>query len=68
MSIFAPLQYMNKYFKLNMPTTAYINMLWKFGQMVFTFSGDIKTTLIKIATISMYTLLFIYNIYQTIDG
>jgi hypothetical protein len=51
-----------------MPTTAYINMLWKFGQMVFTFSGDIKTTLIKIATISMYTLLFIYNIYQTIDG
>jgi hypothetical protein len=67
MSIFAPLQYMNKYFKMNMSTTAYINMLWKFGQMVFTFTGDIKTTLIKIATISMYAFLFIYNIYQTIE-
>ena len=67
MSLFAPLQYLNKMFKMNISVSSYIQLLWKFFKMVFTFTGDIKTTLVKISTICMYIFLFGYNFYQTIE-
>jgi predicted ATPase len=67
LSLFAPLYYLNRYLMFNISATTYISMLFKIVKMMFTYSGDIKTTLIKIVTISMYVFLFAYNIYQTAE-
>jgi hypothetical protein len=67
LSLFAPLYYLNRYLMFNISATTYISMLFKIIKMMFTYSGDIKTTLIKIFTISMYVFLFAYNIYQTAE-
>jgi hypothetical protein len=67
LSLFAPLYYLNRYLMFNISATTYISMLFKIIKMMFTYSGDIKTTLIKIVTISMYVFLFAYNIYQTAE-
>lgn len=66
MSIFAPLYYLNGYMKFNISIKTYLNMLYKFIKMLFTFDqGSLKTNLIKIITICAYLFLFLYNIYQT---
>lgn len=67
LSIFAPLYYFNKYLKFNISLQTYINMLSKFVGFIFSYSGNIKTTFIKIFTVISYILLFIYNAYQTIE-
>jgi len=67
LSIFAPLYYFNKYLKFNISLATYINMLSKFVRFIFSYSGNIKTTFIKIFTVVSYILLFVYNAYQTIE-
>jgi DNA mismatch repair ATPase MutS len=42
-------------------------MVSKIFKYFFTFTGNIKTTLIKIISISFYGFLFFYNIYQTLE-
>lgn len=67
MSIFAPLYYLNKYLKFNISISSYITILTKFGKLLFTFSGDVKSTFLKLVTVLSYILLFIYNAYQTVE-
>lgn len=67
MSLFAPLYYLNKYLKFNISITTYISMLTKFGKLLFTFSGDVKSTFLKLVTVFSYILLFVYNAYQTVE-
>jgi hypothetical protein len=67
LSLFAPLYYLNKYlgFKISMKT--YFNIIGKIVKFMFTFTGNLKATLIKIVSISFYVFLFGYNIYQTVE-
>lgn len=67
LSLFAPLYYLNKYLMFNISLQTYISMLFKLLKMMFTYSGDIRTTLVKIISVSVYLFLFAYNIYQTAE-
>jgi len=67
LSLFAPLYYLNKYLMFNITITSYIQILFKILKMLFTFTGDIKTTLIKIISVCTYIFLFAYNVYQTAE-
>ena len=67
LSLLGPLYYFNKYLKFNISLSSYMKMLWKFVRFIFSYSGNVKTTFIKIFTIVSYILLFIYNAYQTIE-
>lgn len=66
-SLFAPLYYVNNYLGFSLSIQAYLKILWKILKYIFTFTGDIKSTLIRIATVSFYIFLFVYNIYQTVE-
>ena len=67
LSLFGPLYYLNKYLNFSISLSTYLSMLYKIFKYIFTFTGNIKTTLIKIISISFYAFLFIYNIYQTLE-
>lgn len=67
-TFFAPWYYLNNVMRFNISITNYIKMLYQILKMIFSFSsGNLKTNLMKIFTISFYLILFIYNIYQTIE-
>ena len=67
LSILAPLYYLNRYMMFNISVKTYISILLKFLRFLFTFSGNIKATIIKLFTIVSYMLLFVYNLYQTVE-
>jgi hypothetical protein len=67
LSLFAPLYYLNKYLGFSISFTTYVSILLKIVKYMFTYSGNIKTTLIKIISICTYIFLFAYNIYQTTE-
>ncbi len=67
LSLFAPLYYLNTYLNFNMSLTSYLGIMMKLLKYVFSYSGSIKSTLIKIVTVSAYIFLFGYNIYQTAE-
>ena len=67
-SFLAPWYYLNKVMRFNLSLQTYIKMLYEIFKMIFSFSsGDLKSNLVKIFSISFYIILFIYNIYQTIE-
>ncbi len=64
----APWYYLNKILKLNISISTYIKMLFQVFKILFSFSsGNFKTNLVKIITILFYIILFLYNIYQTLE-
>jgi hypothetical protein len=67
LSLFAPLYYLNKYLGFSISFTTYVSILLKIVKYMFTYSGNIKTTLLKIISICTYIFLFAYNIYQTTE-
>lgn len=67
LSLFGPLYYLNRYLNFSISISTYITMVSKIFKYFFTFTGNIKTTLIKIISISFYGFLFFYNIYQTLE-
>lgn len=66
-SILSPWYYFNRYLKFNISLNTYIDILYKFFKFLFTFSSNIKVSLIRIIVIISYSLLFIYNSYQIIE-
>jgi hypothetical protein len=66
-SIFTPLYYLNKYLKFNISIIGYIKMLHKFLKVIFKPTGNFKFDLIKIVTFVSYVMLYIYNMYQTVE-
>jgi hypothetical protein len=67
LSLFAPLYYLNTYLSFNMSFSTYLGIMMKLLKYVFSYSGSIKSTLIKIISVSAYIFLFGYNIYQTAE-
>lgn len=67
LSLFAPLYYVNNYLGFSLSLQAYLKILLRIIKYIFTFSGDIKSTLIRIVTLLFYVFLFVYNIYQTLE-
>jgi hypothetical protein len=67
LSLFAPLYYLNKYLGFKISIQTYFNIIRKIVKFMFTFSGNLKATLIKIVSISFYAFMFGYNIYQTME-
>jgi hypothetical protein len=67
LSLFGPLYYLNRYLNFSISISTYLAMVSKIFKYFFTFTGNIKTTLIKIISISFYGFLFFYNIYQTLE-
>lgn len=67
LSLFAPLYYLNRYLCFSISLRSYLNILWKIVKYIFTYSGDIKSTLIKIVSFSFYVFLFVYNVYQSVE-
>lgn len=67
LSLLAPLYYFNRYMMFNISLKTYVSILYKFVRFLFTFTGNIKATVIKIFTIVSYILLFVYNLYQTVE-
>lgn len=66
-SLLSPWYYFNKYLKFNISLKTYIDILYKFLKFLFTFSANIKISLVRIIMIIAYLFLFIYNIYQTLE-
>lgn len=67
MALFAPLYYVNKYMGLNISLSYYISLMIKFTKLLFTYTGDLKSMIVRIATIAVYIFLFGYNVYQTLE-
>jgi hypothetical protein len=67
LSLFAPLYYVNNYLGFSLSLQAYLKIMWKIVRYIFTFTGDIKSTLIRIVSVFFYVFLFFYNIYQTLE-
>lgn len=67
LSLFAPLYYVNNYLGFSLSLQSYFRILWKLVKYLFSFAGDIKSTLIRLVSISFYVFLFVYNIYQTLE-
>ena len=55
----SPLYYVRNYLGFNISITTYMTMLYKILKMVFTYSGGIKTFLVKLVTIAFYAFLLI---------
>jgi hypothetical protein len=67
-SFLAPWYYLNKVMRFNLSLQTYVKMLYEIFKMIFSFSsGNLKSNLVKIFSISFYIILFVYNIYQTIE-
>lgn len=65
-TLLAPLYYLRT-LKFNMSLSMYISLISKMVRMLFTYSGNIKQTLMKIVSVGFYAFLFAYNIYQTFE-
>jgi len=67
LSLLSPWYYFNRYLKFNISLKTYVEIIYKFFKFLFTFSANIKVSLIRIIMIIAYSCLFVYNIYQTLE-
>lgn len=67
LSLLSPWYYVNKYLKFNISLPTYVEILYKFFKFVFTFSNNIKISIMRLIVILSYAILFFYNAYQTIE-
>ena len=67
LSILSPWYYVNKYLKFNLSIETYIEIIFKFFKFVFTFSNNIRLSLLRIIVSIAYIFLFAYNAYQTLE-
>jgi hypothetical protein len=63
--IYTPFYYLNKYLQFKITFLEYLNIIYQFIKILFTYSGNIKNDLIKLITVFIYIALYIYSIYQT---
>jgi len=63
--IYTPFYYLNKYLQFKITFLEYLNIIYQFIKILFTYSGNIKNDLIKLITILIYIALYVYGIYQT---
>jgi len=66
-SILSPWYYVNRYLKFNLSISTYVEIIFKFFKFIFTFSNNIRLSLLRIIISIGYVLLFAYNAYQTIE-
>lgn len=66
-SLLAPYFYVNKYLKLNLSLSSYLNLIKEFIFLFFKFTGNIKINLIKIIIFFIYLFLYLYSIYQIFE-
>ena len=63
----APYIYLNKYLKMNISFSAYIEIIAQIIKMMCVSTGNIRTDLIKFISIFFYIGIYMYNMYQTYE-
>jgi hypothetical protein len=63
----APYIYLNKYLKMNISFSAYLEIIAQIIKMMCVSTGNIRTDLIKFISIFFYIGIYMYNMYQTYE-
>jgi hypothetical protein len=63
----APYIYINKYLKMNISFSAYLEIIIQILKMMCNSTGNFRADLIKFVTIFFYIGIYLYNMYQTYE-
>jgi hypothetical protein len=63
----APYIYLNKYLKMNISFSSYLDIMIEIIKMLCVSTGNFRTDLIKFISIFFYIGIYLYNMYQTYE-
>ena len=63
----APYIYLNKYLKMNISFSSYMDIMIEIIKMLCVSTGNFRTDLIKFISIFFYIGIYLYNMYQTYE-